>query len=210
MLSVDGFKRTDIQLNIQKDNTIHRLQICNCTGNFERGLELVEEAISTLDQGEGKLHKEQELILFYYIASIYFGAGKHNKALFWINKVLNDNENTLRQDIYSYARLFNLVIHFELGNYDLLEYITKSTLRYLAKRQRDYAFEKMVIEVMRKLIRANRDADRHAVFANFRVRLDEVIQGPEDKVVLKYFNFVKWSESKLEDTTYAQQLQSAV
>lgn len=210
MLSVDGFKRTDIQLNIQKDNTIHRLQICNCTGNFERGLELVEEAISTLDPGEGKLHKEQELILFYYIASIYFGAGKHNKALFWINKVLNDNENTLRQDIYSYARLFNLVIHFELGNYDLLEYITKSTLRYLAKRQRDYAFEKMVIEVMRKLIRANQDADRHAVFANFRVRLDEVIQGPEDKVVLKYFNFVKWSESKLEDTTYAQQLQSAV
>ena len=130
--------------------------------------------------------------------------------MFWINKVLNDNENTLRQDIYSYARLFNLVIHFELGNYDLLEYITKSTLRYLAKRQRDYAFEKMVIEVMRKLIRANRDADRHAVFANFRERLDEVIQGPEDKVVLKYFNFVKWSESKLEDTTYAQQLQSAV
>ena len=40
MLRVDGFKRTDIQLNIQKDNTIHRLQICNCTGNFERGLEL--------------------------------------------------------------------------------------------------------------------------------------------------------------------------
>lgn len=208
--SADGFRRTDIQLNIRRNNTIHRLQICNATGQFDKGLELVEEAIVALDTGEGQLHKEQELILFYYIASVYFGAGKHNKALFWINKVLNDNENTLRQDIYSYARLFNLVIHFELGNHDLLEYITKSTLRYLAKRQRDYAFEKMVIELMRKLIRASREEDKTALFTEFRASLQEEMQGPEDHIVLKYFNFVKWADSKLEENTYAEQLRSAV
>lgn len=208
--NADGFRRTDIKLNIYRNNTIHRLQICNATGDFERGLELVEEAITALDTGEGQLHKEQELILCYYIASVYFGAGQHNKALFWINKVLNDNENTLRQDIYSYARLFNLVIHYELGNFDLLEYITKSTLRYLAKRQRDYAFEKMVIELMRKLIRTTRDEDRHELFLSFNTSLMEVFDGPEDHIVLKYFNFVKWSESKLAETTYAEQLRKAV
>lgn len=203
----DGFRRTDIQLSIFKDNTIAELQICHSTGNFERGLELVETTMKHLDNNEGKIHKEQELIIFYYIAYIYFGAGEHNRALFWINKVLNDNENTLRQDIYSYARLFNLVIHYELGNNDLLEYITKSTLRYLAKRQRDYAFEKMVIDMMRKLIRTSSDDDRRKVFSMFRDNLDEVIQGPEDQVLLKYFNFVTWAESKIEDTSFASLLQ---
>lgn len=202
--SEDGFKRTDIQLHIFKDTTIAELQICHSSGNFERGLELVEQTIATMESYEGKVHKEQELLILYYIAYIYFGAGKHNKALFWINKVLNDNENTLRQDIYSYARLFNLVIHYELGNYDLLEYITKSTLRYLAKRQRDYAFETMVIEMMRKLIRATSDESRKKIFVTFRSRLDEVVQGPEDEILLKYFNFVKWTDSKINETSFAE------
>jgi hypothetical protein len=54
------------------------------------------------------------------------GGNEMNKALFWLNKVLNDNEPTLRQDIFTYARLFNLVVHYELGNFDLLEYIVRS------------------------------------------------------------------------------------
>ncbi|MCB0761936.1 MAG: hypothetical protein KDC12_10475, partial [Flavobacteriales bacterium] len=149
--NLEGFNRTDIQVNIFKDTYISEMKICHQTGDFDKGLDMVESVIKQLEEWQGLLHKEQELVFYYHIAYIYFGAGLYNKALYWINKVLNDNENTLRQDLYSYARLFNLVIHFELGNFDLLEYITKSTQRYLHKRQRDYEFEKMVIDMVRRL-----------------------------------------------------------
>jgi hypothetical protein len=116
-----------------------------------------------------------------------------------LNKVLNDNESTLRQDIYSYARLFNLVIHYELGNYDLLEYITKSTQRYLSKRQRDYLLEKLVIDYMRKLIRTTNADDRAAIFMRFKEELEPMVLGLEDRIVLKYFDFIKWIDSKVKE-----------
>ena len=205
-----NFKRTDIRLNIFKDCCIGELKMCNATGDFETGIKTVDEILSGLDEFELKINKEQEVRFFYHVAYIYFGAGLYNKALFWINKVLNDNENTLRQDLYSYARLFNLVIHFELGNFDLLEYITKSTQRYLHKRQRDYELEKVVIEYMRKLIRANNVIDRKELFIRFNEKLGEIIQDPGDQIVMRYFDFQKWIDSKIENASFAETIKRAI
>lgn len=205
-----AFKSTDVLVTIFKDTNIAELQICHLTGDFDKGLSLVEDIVEGMEENEGKLHKEQIVSFYYHIAYIYFGAGKYNKALFWINKVLNDNENTLRQDIYSYARLFNLVIHYELGNHDLLEYITKSTLRYLSKRQRDYHLEKVIIEYIRKFIRAASIIDKKELFTAFSDEVGQLIQGPEEKVVLKYFDFIKWADSKIENASFAETVKKAI
>lgn len=199
-----GFKSMDVSMAIFKNAYIAELRICHMTGKFEEGLRLVDDILKGMEMYEGKLHKEQQLTFYYQIAYIYFGAGEYNKALFWINKVLNDNENTLRQDVYSYARLFNLVIHYELGNTDLLEYITKSTQRYLSKRQRDYQIEKVVIDYIRKLIRTPNVIDRKDIFAKFKEDLNELITGPDDRIVLKYFDFIRWANSKIENAPFAQ------
>lgn len=205
-----AFRSTDVLVTIFKDTNIAELQICHLTGDFDKGLALVEEIVEGMEENEGKLHKEQVVTFYYHIAYIYFGAGKYNKALFWINKVLNDNENTLRQDIYSYARLFNLVIHYELGNHDLLEYITKSTLRYLSKRQRDFHLEKVIIEYIRKFIRAASIVDKKELFIEFNEEISELVKGPKEKVVLKYFDFLKWGDSKIENASFAETVKKAI
>jgi tetratricopeptide (TPR) repeat protein len=189
------FGSTDIALHIFKSANIAELQVCQLTEDYERGHEVVAEIVTGMAENEGKLHKEQVLSFSYQIASFYFACAEYSKALHWLNKVLNDNENTLRQDVYSYARLFNLVVHFELGNYDLLEYITKSTQRYLSKRQRDYSVERLVIEYVRKLIRTTNDADRRGLFEQFEEEMMNLTNAPAERVVLKYFDFVHWARS---------------
>ncbi|MBI1268019.1 MAG: hypothetical protein GC193_11375 [Cryomorphaceae bacterium] len=195
----NGFRNTDVQNTIFKHANISELQICRLTEEYDKGLALVNAIEEEIGDFEGKFHKEQVLSFSYQIAYLYFEAGQFSKSLFWLNKVLNDNESTLRQDIYSYARLFNLVIHYELGNYDLLEYITKSTQRYLSKRQRDYLLEKLVIDYMRKLIRTTSIDERSAIFMRFKEELEPMVLGPEDRIVLKYFDFIKWIDSKVKE-----------
>jgi len=114
---------------------------------------LVDEVIEGMERVGPGLHKEHELEFHFALACIHFGAGQFNKALFWLNKVLNENEPTLRQDIFTYARLFNLVIHYELGNYDLLEYIVRSTQRFLTKHHRGYEVEAILVDHIKKLAR---------------------------------------------------------
>jgi hypothetical protein len=112
--------------------------------------------------------------------------------------------------MYSYARLFNLVIHYELGNFDLLEYTIKSTVRYLQKRMRDFPVEKLIIEQFKKLIRTQSAAEKRTIFQNFRDQLKIEIRRPEDEVVLKYFDFNSWLDSKISGESFEELVQSSV
>ncbi len=203
-----GFGSTDIMLTIFKNCSIAELQICHRKGDFSGSLVKLENILAGLEEYEGKLHKEQEIGFFFHIAYTYFGVGQYSKALTWINKVLNDNESTLRQDVYSYARIFNLVIHYELGNYDLLEYITKSTQRYLSRRQRDFEMELLIIDYLRKLIRTTNIADQRQLFVKFKAELEKSVTGPQDEIVLRYFDFGAWIESKIAGASFSETIRA--
>jgi tetratricopeptide (TPR) repeat protein len=192
----DGFNYRDVQASIFKNAGLAELELYHHKDDFENGVEAAEEIMKGLATFEGKLQKEHELNFFYQFAYIYFGAGQFNKALSWLNKVLNDNENTLRQDLYSYARLFNLVIHYELGNYDLLEYTIKSTSRYLQKRERDFPMEKVIIDNFKKIIKNQSAADRKKHFLAFYKELEVLKAEPENEIVFKYFDFCTWVKGK--------------
>ena len=127
-----------------------------------------------------------------------------NKSLFWLNKVLNDNEPTLRQDIFTYARLFNLVVHYELGNFDLLEYIVRSTQRFLNKRQRAYQVEVTLIDTIKKLARATDPEVKRSIFTDLRTRLSELFRDPNESLVLKYFDVMAWVDGHIEDVSFSE------
>jgi tetratricopeptide (TPR) repeat protein len=195
---IDGFHHTDVQVSIFKNAGLTELELYHHVGEFSGGVAVAENLMKELSEYEGKMHKENELSFFYQFAYVYFGAKQYNKALHWINKVLNDNENNLRQDLYSYARLFNLVIHYELNNFDLLEYTVKSTSRYLQKKERDFPLEKVILEYFKKLIKNQPASERRKHFIAFRDELTVLLKEPENEVVTKYFDFVKWIDTKID------------
>ena len=87
-------------------------------------------------------------------------------------EILNDNEKVLRQDLYAYARLINLLIHYELGNFDLIEYLIKSTQRFLNKKNRDFEVEKLIITNIRKLSKSSSKEKTLEIFHDFRNKLE--------------------------------------
>ena len=90
---------------------------------------------------ENTFLNQHRLGLFYNLAYIHFGAKKYEAALDWINELLNDPDLKTREDIHSFGQILNLFIHYELGNDKLLEYIVKSTYRFLLKRKRLFKVE---------------------------------------------------------------------
>ncbi len=135
---------------------------------------------------------------------MHFGAGEVNKSLFWLNKVLNDPEPTLRQDIFAYARLFNLVVHYELGNFDLLEYIVRSTQRFLSKRHRALEVENALIDHIKKLARAQQPQLKRDLFKSLHDELVRLFKDPNQSLVLKYFDFLSWTQAKIEGISYGE------
>ena len=144
------------------------------------------------------------MLFTYNTAYAYFGVGDFKTALKYINEVLNDNEKMLRQDIYSFSRIFNLVIHFELNNHDFLEYDMKSTARYLNKHAKDYEVEKLFMKEMKGLSRVDDDDERRKLFTDFSQKLTKLLKIDRENVILEYFDLRAWLRSKVEGIDFEE------
>lgn len=200
----EGFSGIDSQLQIFSAGHLCELRLLDRMGEHDKAVELVPRVLEGMEEFGDRLHKEHEIEFHYVLACVYFGAGEHNKALFWLNKVLNENEPTLRQDIFTYARLFNLVVHYELGNNDLLEYIVRSTQRYLSKHQRAHEVEVLLIENIKKLSRISDPVARKELFTALGKQLRVLFKDPNEALVLKYFDVLGWVRSHEEDITFSE------
>lgn len=192
-----GFNSTDISVRIFANTYNQELVLLHAMGEFRKSVEIIPMIELKQGEFEEKVSKEMDLLLTYNKAYSFFGIGEYKKALQYLNDVLNDNEQKLRQDIYSFTRLFNLVIHFEMGNYDYLEYVIKSTNRYLSKHERDYLVENACIKHIRKLAKTNSQVHRMEIFDNLRTEVNELLEDPNEKAVLEFFNIRAWVESKI-------------
>ncbi|HEX4887336.1 MAG TPA: hypothetical protein VFV37_04740 [Luteibaculaceae bacterium] len=202
-----AFTSADVANLIVFSKHTTRLLYYNRQGLYAEGVKQAEKTIKDFKDADIQLSKEKEIIFNYIVSYLYFGNAMYKDSLQWINKVLNDNENTLRQDIYSYARIFNLIIHFELGNYDLLEYIIKSTNRYLNKKNRDYAVETTLVDYIKKLSKQQNSEERKKLFGELNIDLENIFNSPSDRVILEYIDFRSWIFSKTEEKSFAEIVQ---
>ena len=97
-----------------------------------------------------------------------------------------------------------MILHFELGNTDILEYLVKSTYRFLYKRKHLYKFETSILNFIRKkLPKTNSEKELITIFKDLKTELGKITKDPFEKKALDYFDFISWLESKIEKRPFA-------
>ena len=192
-----AFSSIDLQIRVFTLATISELMACQALKDFATGNKVVEEILAGLEKYKFKISKEDYILYYYNISKHYFNSGDLKKSLEFINKVLNDSEANLRQDLFVYSRLLNLTIHFELGNIDLLDYIISSTSRFIKKIHRDYEYENAILRNMKKLQRAilgHRDI--RPVLVEFKEEINSIFRNPSQKITMEYYDILSWIDLK--------------
>ncbi len=205
-----GFNSTDILVRIFTNSYNLELVLLHSMGEFNKSVELIPEIERLQEEYGDKVSKEQEVLLLYNKAYSCFGIGEFKKALSYINTVLNDNEQNLRQDIYSFSRLFNLVLHFELENYDFLEYVIKSTNRYLNKQERSFEVENVCIKHIRKLSKTFQSNEKIIILEKMKDELDELLKDQNERTILEYFNITAWVTSKIYKISFSEAIKAEI
>ncbi len=137
------------------------------------------------------------MIFYYKIASLYFGAGDYGTAIDYLNKIINWKVD-LRNDLQCYARLLHLIAHYELGNFQLLEYLIKSVYRFMAKMQN----LSLVEEEMFKFLRNSFYLSARKLKPEFEKLLNTIKQFEKSKFETRafaYLDIISWLESKVND-----------
>lgn len=208
LTSKKGFNTIDIAVKIFINTANHELDLLHVMGEMEKSVALLAIIDEEKIPFDDKISKEQEVKLLYNKSYSYFGIGEYKKALGFLNEVLNDNEQNLRQDLYSFCRLLNLILHYELENYDFLEYVIKSTSRYLSKYERDYKIEDVMIKYIRKLAKIGNSADATDVFRSMDAEIKLLLHDHQERIVLEFFNIEAWIYGKINKKTFSESVKA--
>ena len=197
-----GFESLDVQLKLFTFPNNAELLVCLSKGDFDKAINVVIPVIlKGIEAYDGKINNEEVMLFYYNISRAYFGVGDYKNALKYINLVLNNSEAGLREDVYTFARLVNLIIHFELENFDLLDYTLKSTKRFVTKSLKNYKFETIFLKDFKKLLK-NKDEDTmQKLYIEFKNDIVEVLKDPYEKAANEYFDFLSWLDAKIENKT---------
>lgn len=200
-----GFESTDVQLKLFTFPHNAELLVSISRGEFETVInDVIPEILNGLEKYKGQINNEEVMLFYYNMTRVYFGEGDYKNALKYINLVLNNSETGLREDVYTFARLVNLVIHYELGNYDLLDYTIKSAKRFVAKSQKNYKFENIFLKDFKKLLK-NKDSEAMQVlFKDFKSQLEIVLKDPYEQAAHEYFDFISWLDTRIENKPYVE------
>ena len=198
------FKATDIQITIFTQSYITEMILYSYIGQHDKATSIIPQVIKGLDKYEAKINNEELVRIYHTIGMVYFGVGEYNKALHWLNKIINTNYEDLRQDVIRISKLINLIIHFELGNDDLLSYIYKSSVRFFNQQEKQYKFEIVFLDYFKKIALSKRDSKQKDTYVKFKEELQKIFSDKYEKNALEYFNFYAWLDSKIHNITFAE------
>lgn len=140
--------------------------------------------------------------IYYNIAHAFFALEEYEQAIEYVNKILLEPEPYQGRQTYYAARLFSLILHYELGNVQLLESLVVSTHRYLQTRESAFQLETEVIQFFKELPRRTSRAELNDAFVVLRNRMAELEVDPLEQNAFRYFAYVQWLDSKIQNRPF--------
>jgi hypothetical protein len=130
------------------------LEMYRDSRQLEKGIALIDEVQRFIETRRKAIPADYVLLFHYQFANIFFLNKEYAKSLRWLNEIINSNHGSTREDIQAYARILNLMVHFELNNIIVLRYAVDSCRRFLKKRKTEITSDKKLLNLFAKLSHA--------------------------------------------------------
>ena len=160
-------------------------------GTFSEGLAMIPTMEIKLKEIEMYIDSHRVLVFYYKIACLFFGAGDSEKTIDYLNRIINWKVN-LRDDLQCYARLLHLIAHYELGNNEVVVYLSKSVYRFMSKMKNLGAVEEVLFNFLRTSIQSGSQAS----FEDLLVKLEPLEKNKLESRAFMYLDIISWLESK--------------
>lgn len=167
-------------------------------GTFAEAEYLIPEVLEKIKVHSDHLDEHHEMLFYYKIASIYFGNEKYAECIFYLEKIINNKNLTMREDLMCFSRLLCLIAYYELGKDYYLENQLKNTYKFLLKMNDLHEVQKEIIRFMKNL-NSIYPSDIKKEFITMKKRFIELEKNTYEKRAFLYLDIISWLESKIEN-----------
>ncbi|NER16406.1 hypothetical protein [Spongiivirga citrea] len=174
----------------------HKINYHFLSGTFNEGIPVVDEVLSGLKKYQSRIDEHHIMVFYYKIACLYFGAGDNRSCIKYLQKIINNRSLKMRQDLMCFARVLNLVAHYDAGIDYNLEMQIRITYKFLLKMDNLQKVQKEMIRFLRSLGDFY-PQDLKNEFAKLHATLKEYEDHPYEKRAFLYLDIISWLESKI-------------
>jgi len=176
----------------------NKLNLYFLEGRFNKGLNYISKLLDELKYFESKIDAHHIMVFYYKIACMYFGAGKNEECIFYLEKIINNKDLKMREDLLCFTRVLNLVAHYDAGlDYDIDKLII-STYKFLLKMNDLHEVQRKMISFLKNLSTIY-PQDLHKAFIKLHQELSEFENHPYEKRSFLYLDILSWLESKIQN-----------
>lgn len=141
------------------------------------------------------LARNAELSL--YLALIHFGLRDYRKAQKTLSKIIFTSKDYSYLPLYRTIRLVNLMILYELKDFDLIKYETRSIKREMHSVGKEYKIERKIINFVNKPSLPISAMKRKRMWEKIEKDFELIHHDVYEQQTLRLFDFSAWIESKI-------------
>jgi len=131
------------------------------------------------------LPQDESIASSYHFVIYYLQSETPRKALKFINYILK-SPSTTRKDLHRLAMIAELLVHFKIGNIDLLESKLNSYKKFLSKNLPVFGFETEIAPFFIKIIN---EPENNNHFLQFNKTVDSVLTAEKKEIYKHYIPF---------------------
>ncbi|MGB3548237.1 MAG: hypothetical protein WBA17_14785, partial [Saprospiraceae bacterium] len=150
---------------------------------------VIEEASKL---GGFAIDSHRQLQFTFKYAAIDFALGQWEDSLTHVNTILDTRGGILRDDLLINTRLLELICHYELSNFLLLDHFLTNFARLLRRSTETAEVHRRTATLLRSLLRDEGPAAKQREFADYFSELQELSADPFEQKALRYLDLRSW------------------
>jgi hypothetical protein len=174
----------------------------NRRGQFAKALEFVDSEKATIARLGKDFSIKGKTMLWYFTAYNHYALKNYRAAIKMIQKIINNTNDELEE--FSFAKLLLMFIHYELKNYELLEYQVRSYHRLMQKTERLYKCEKNMLDFFKTITGNVTKKQQQQQLEELKQQINSIFKAHYERGFSFYFDIHSWMESQLTGKDFAQ------
>lgn len=184
------------KIRLQQISFYLELLYCLNSASFTRAKDLPLEILRWSEVNSREYDSELLLNMFYNSMLLYLLSGDNPSARKFLYLILNFENKAVRMDLVETAKLFELIIHWELGHYDLIETYCRNLKRKFTTIQKKEQWRRLVIDLFLDLLETPPTWDRKKVLDHFRDQFAAVLRSFNGAVPIGLREIFIWLDAK--------------
>ena len=173
-----------------------RMNLHFLQGTFQEGLKNIPRTIKRIKLYARKLDYHKVMVIYYKVAWMYIGAEQPEKAISYLDYIIDLTDKSLREDIQCYARIMKLMALFDMQEYNAILKYGMDFQKFYHKLKHPNRVQLAVLQMLETLAKAPLLTQKEILKEDYS-KLKLLKENNFEKRAFIYLDVLPWIMSKV-------------